>query len=98
MVFLPECFDYVDETTQQAVSQAEPIDGPMIARYKALAKDLGLWISLGGFHEKVMCCYVINLLVPGVGYIRLESKPPSCRESDISDWDFRDSPCEPAVV
>ena len=39
-----------------------------------------------------------NLLVPGVVYIRLESKPPSCRESYKYDWDFLGCPREPAAL
>ena len=38
------------------------------------------------------------LLVPGVVYIRLESKLPSCRESYVYDWDFRGCPREPAAL
>ena len=45
--------------------------------------------------------HYINLLVPGDGYtwgIRLEPKLSSCRESDISVWDFMESPREPAAL
>ena len=35
-----------------AFEQAEPLDGPMITKYRQLAKDLNIWLSLGGFHEK----------------------------------------------
>ncbi|XP_050427011.1 nitrilase and fragile histidine triad fusion protein NitFhit isoform X2 [Adelges cooleyi] len=31
---------------------AESLDGPLISDYRALAKSLGVWVSLGGFHEK----------------------------------------------
>ena len=37
---------------QETLAQAEPLDGPTIARYKALARDCGLWLSCGGFHER----------------------------------------------
>lgn len=36
----------------QSLAIAEPLTGPTIARYSALAKRLGLWLSLGGFQEK----------------------------------------------
>eukprot|EP00117_Sycon_ciliatum_P020515 scpid25794/ scgid3879/ Nitrilase homolog 1 len=52
-VFLPEGFDYIGESGKQSVSMAEPLDGPLMSRYKALAKELGVWLSLGGFHEQV---------------------------------------------
>eukprot|EP00117_Sycon_ciliatum_P041283 scpid25403/ scgid3879/ Nitrilase homolog 1 len=51
-VFLPEGFDYIGESGKQSVSMAEPLDGPLMSRYKALAKELGVWLSLGGFHEQ----------------------------------------------
>ncbi|KAK2166489.1 hypothetical protein NP493_1318g00016 [Ridgeia piscesae] len=52
MVFLPECFDMVGETLHQAVAQSESVNGATITRYRSLAKDLDVWLSLGGFHEK----------------------------------------------
>ena len=36
--------------------------------------------------------------MPGVVYIQLESKPPSCQESYKYDWDFLGCPCEPAAL
>ena len=54
MVFLPECCDYVGENKQNAFDLSEPVDGPMVTRYKELAHKLSLWISLGGIHEKVI--------------------------------------------
>jgi hypothetical protein len=53
MVFLPECFDYVSESQQQAVEQSETIDGAIITQYRDLAQRLGVWLSLGGFHQRV---------------------------------------------
>jgi predicted amidohydrolase/diadenosine tetraphosphate (Ap4A) HIT family hydrolase len=52
MVFVPECADYVSESREQAVSLAESISGPMVTRYRDLAREKSLWISIGGFHEK----------------------------------------------
>ncbi|KAF6254735.1 carbon-nitrogen hydrolase [Scenedesmus sp. NREL 46B-D3] len=34
-----------------SLSKAEPLDGPAMARYRQLARDTGLWLSLGGFQE-----------------------------------------------
>jgi hypothetical protein len=28
---------------------AEPLDGPIMSRYRELARSHGLWLSLGGF-------------------------------------------------
>lgn len=52
MVFLPECFDMICETRQQTMANTEPIDGPTITKYKQLAKETNVWLSLGGLHEK----------------------------------------------
>ena len=49
-------------------------------------------------HTDVEKAELLNTLVPGVVYIRLESKLPSCRESYIYDWDFRGCPREPAAL
>lgn len=53
MIFLPESFDYIEEDRAKSLNLAEPIDGSLIKDYKSLAKSLGVWLSLGGFHEKV---------------------------------------------
>ena len=53
MVFLPECFDYVGENREQSYSMAAPLRSPRMQRMCDLAKELGVWLSLGGYHEQV---------------------------------------------
>ena len=53
MVFLPEGCDYIGESKQQSVDLAETMDGETITRYRQVAKEMGIWISIGGFHQKV---------------------------------------------
>jgi len=60
MVFVPEAADYVSESRTQAVELAEPIDGHTVGQYKALAHRLGVWLSVGGFHEKVLGYMITN--------------------------------------
>lgn len=36
----------------QAVQKAEPLDGPLMQRYCQLARETGVWLSLGGFQER----------------------------------------------
>lgn len=60
MVFLPECYDFVGESPAQSQELAETIDGDIISQYKKLASHLGLWLSLGGGHEKVI--YYLSVL------------------------------------
>ncbi|CAN8025410.1 unnamed protein product, partial [Ixodes persulcatus] len=52
MVFLPEAMDFVAEKKAQACELAEPLDGPLITKYKSLAKQLSVWLSLGSVHVK----------------------------------------------
>jgi predicted amidohydrolase len=54
MVFLPEAFDYTSESHENAIENAESLDGPTISYYRSLAKQQSVWLSLGGFHEKVI--------------------------------------------
>ena len=54
MVFFPECFDYVGRNKEETISMAFPEKGPYLGRFRQLAKENGLWLSLGGFHNKVI--------------------------------------------
>ena len=58
VVFLPECFDYVGENREQSVSMGAPLDSPRMQGLCELAKELGVWLSLGGYHEKVCIIFV----------------------------------------
>ena len=49
LLALPECFSFMGSTGEESLAQAEPLDGPKMARYRALARETGLWLSLGGF-------------------------------------------------
>lgn len=52
MVFLPEATDFLAEKKTQAYELAEPLDGPLITKYRSLAKQLSVWLSLGSVHVK----------------------------------------------
>lgn len=52
MVFLPEAIDYIGETKSQSVELAESLEGETISGYQDLARKEGIWLSLGGFHQK----------------------------------------------
>ena len=53
VVFLPEAFDFIGESTSETLELAEPIDGPLINQYRDLAQTLKVSLSLGGFHEAI---------------------------------------------
>ncbi|ODM92781.1 Nitrilase and fragile histidine triad fusion protein NitFhit [Orchesella cincta] len=52
MIFLPEAFDYIGRSKEESAQLSETLDGPLITSYRNLAKELKVWLSLGGFHEK----------------------------------------------
>jgi predicted amidohydrolase len=54
MVFFPECFDYIGRTRDETISFAFPENGPYLEKFRQLAKECGVWLSLGGFHNKVV--------------------------------------------
>ena len=63
VVFLPECFDYVGENREQTLSMAAPLESTRMQGLRDLAKELGVWLSLGGYHEKVSLNLFFVLLV-----------------------------------
>ena len=52
MLFLPECFAFIGVKGTDALAVMEPLDGPLLGRYRELAAIHRLWLSLGGFAEK----------------------------------------------
>ncbi|KAG2468895.1 deaminated glutathione amidase [Polypterus senegalus] len=52
MVFLPEAFDYIGTNREETLQLSETLEGDTIQRYSQMARDLGIWVSLGGFHER----------------------------------------------
>lgn len=52
MVFLPEACDYIADNKQQSMEMAEVLEGETIHKYRQLAAELSVWISVGGFHQK----------------------------------------------
>lgn len=52
MVFLPEACDYITDSKLCSMEMAESLQGETIFRYRQLARDLSVWISLGGCHIK----------------------------------------------
>lgn len=52
MIFLPECFDFIGTNKQEVMDAAEPLDGPTVTKYRDLARNLKVWLSLGGLHQK----------------------------------------------
>uniref|UniRef100_A0A0K0DJ02 CN hydrolase domain-containing protein n=1 Tax=Angiostrongylus cantonensis TaxID=6313 RepID=A0A0K0DJ02_ANGCA len=49
MVFFPECFDFVGRSKEENIALASEEQGES---YRSFARQYGIWISLGGFHNK----------------------------------------------
>lgn len=52
MVFLPEACDYIAESKELSVRLAETLDGDLVSRYREVAKQNEMWVSIGGIHLK----------------------------------------------
>ncbi|XP_050303135.1 nitrilase and fragile histidine triad fusion protein NitFhit [Anthonomus grandis grandis] len=60
IVFLPEASDFIAKDKHEFKALAEPLTGPLISSYCSLAKDLNIWISLGGYHEMYDASTIYN--------------------------------------
>lgn len=75
VIFLPEAFDFIGSNTQETLSLAENLEGAQIQRYAGLARECGVWLSLGGFHERgedwasTQRIYNCHLLLDPTGHI-----------------------------
>lgn len=50
---MPEASDYIASNREEANKLAEPLNGNVMSEYKKLAKSLNIWLSVGGFHERL---------------------------------------------
>ena len=90
ILFLPECFAYIGIAGNDALAVMEPLDGPLMARYRQLAKDTGVWLSLGGFPETGPDAdhrYNTHVLVDSDGDVRA-----SYRKIHLFDVDIPNGP------
>ncbi|CAL8462335.1 g1868 [Coccomyxa elongata] len=51
MLFLPECCSFIGRAQTETVAVAEKLDGPLMSKFRRLAREAGIWLSLGGFQE-----------------------------------------------
>ncbi len=48
-ICLPENFHYMGKSYTDGIEIAEPLTGSILKKYKQLALDNRIWLSLGGF-------------------------------------------------
>jgi len=53
MVFLPEAFDFIGRNSRETLELAQTIEGNTIRTFQDLAVENKVWLSLGGFHQKI---------------------------------------------
>jgi deaminated glutathione amidase len=53
MVCLPENFAFMGATPDENDQMKEFLEGPLIKRYSQIASDNHVWLSLGGFQERI---------------------------------------------
>jgi len=85
---LPECFAFIGVAGSDALDVMEPLDGPLMARYRALARDHGLWLSLGGFAEPSPAPrkrYNAHVVVDASGSIRAAYRKIHLFDVDMGD-------------
>ena len=76
VVFLPERFDYVGENREQTLSMAAPLESTRMQGLRDLAKELRVWLSLGGYHEKVSLNMFFVLLVYNIMEVKSDGTFP----------------------
>lgn len=60
IAFLPEAFDFVGTSAKETLSLAEGLQGELMGKLSAIARDKQIWLSLGGFHQKLLDERVAN--------------------------------------
>lgn len=72
MLFLPENFNYM-KTNDSSKAEFENLEGPTIQKYKDLANKYKIWLSLGGYQEKIensKKIYNSHIIIDDAGEIR----------------------------
>lgn len=74
MVFLPECTDFIAKNQAGAFANSESLDGNIVSRYRNLAKELSIWLSLCVHerNEKLSKDKILNahLVIDSLGEIK----------------------------
>ncbi|KAH9308037.1 hypothetical protein KI387_035948, partial [Taxus chinensis] len=73
LLSLPESFSFLGSSSEESLSIADTLDGPIMQRYCSLARESGIWLSLGGFQEKGQDdkhLFNTHVLVDDLGHIQ----------------------------
>ena len=47
MIFFPEASDYISDNRTESIKLADHVDGSLISKYKSVAREHRIWISIG---------------------------------------------------
>ena len=86
LLCLPECCTFMGERDTDALGVAEALDGPLMSRFGALARDTGLWLSLGGLPEAAATPgrrYNTHVLVSSAGQVAASYRKVHLFDVDI---------------
>ncbi|XP_072391759.1 nitrilase and fragile histidine triad fusion protein NitFhit [Diabrotica undecimpunctata] len=71
VIFLPEACDFIAHNKDESRNLAESLDGELVDEYKKIANKNKIWLSIGGFHEKINnnTMYNTHILIDDTGNI-----------------------------
>jgi len=89
MAFFPECFAFMGSSASEVVQQSTTLDSELFRRYRSVAAENSMWLSLGGFHERGPAGKVYNthVVLDDQGEIRA-----SYRKIHLFDVDVPNGP------
>lgn len=72
LVCFPEACDFLGTSRRETLALAEPLNGPLLQQYRAMAAEHGVWMSLGGVHEAAGDgrLYNTHVMIDGLGRIQ----------------------------
>lgn len=93
LLVLPENFAFMGKGDGETQKIMEPLSGPLFTRFRALAREHGLWVSFGGFPEKhdESRAHNAHVLVDDQGEIRSVYRKIHLFDVEIGVSQYRES-------
>jgi predicted amidohydrolase len=93
LLSLPENFAFLGRGDGDTLARMEPLEGPLFSRFRALARDHGLWIAFGGFPERASDTHAHNahVVVDAEGAIRAIYRKIHLFDVELGQSQYRES-------
>jgi len=93
LLSLPENFAFLGRGDGETLARMEPLDGPLFARFRALARDHQGWLSFGGFPERASDTHAHNahVVVDDAGNIRAVYRKIHLFDVELGVSQYRES-------